>query len=125
MTDQPTQPLPPPGPGVPQPVPGQPTPGKPQKRLYRPVTMPLWLLLVIAVAVWLMASTVGRTMAKEDAAGLSAPGATVTATETERVTEGPNDRRTNPEAGAEKAGAEKAGAGVDLDQSAGTGDRDR
>jgi hypothetical protein len=95
MTDQPTQPLTPPGPGDPQPVPGQPMPGKPQKRLYRPVTMPLWLLLVIAVAVWLMASTAGRTMAKEDAAGLSAPGATVTATETETVTEVPTDEPTD------------------------------
>jgi hypothetical protein len=57
--------------------------------------MPLWLLLVIAVAVWLMASTVGRTMAKEDAAGLSAPGATVTATETETVTEVPTDEPTD------------------------------
>jgi hypothetical protein len=57
--------------------------------------MPLWLLLIIAVVVWLIASTVGRTGAEEDAAaGLSSPGATVTATETEMVTEEPTDEPT-------------------------------
>ena len=57
--------------------------------------MPLWLLLVIAVVVWLIASTVGRTISEDDAAaGLSSPGATVTATETETVTDEPTDEPT-------------------------------